>query len=73
MSGRSRLLYWITTGIASKASPFAARFSLRDCQLSRFFGRSVHWESATNTIPSAPLSTTRRVSLNAVCPGTVAS
>jgi hypothetical protein len=30
-------------------------------------------ESATKTMPSAPRSTTLRVSLNAVWPGTVAS
>ncbi len=73
MSPRSRLLYWMTTGIFSNEMSFDFRLSFRFCQLSRFFGSIVHCESATKTTPSTPLSTTRRVSLNAVWPGTVAS
>jgi hypothetical protein len=73
MSFKSRLLYWMTTGIPSNATPFDFRLSFRFCQLSRFFGSIVHCESATNTTPSEPFKTTRLVSLKAVCPGTVAS
>ena len=63
----------MTTGMPSKDTLFALRLSFRFCQVSRFFGSIVHCESATKTTPSAPLSTTLRVSLNAVWPGTVAS
>ena len=73
MSARSRLLYWMTTGIFSKEISLDLRLSFRFCQLSRFFGSIVHCESATKTIPSTPFNTTRRVSLKAVWPGTVAS
>ncbi len=67
------MLYWTTTGMLSNVMSLDFRLSLRFCQASRFFGSIVHWESATNTIPSTPFNTTRRVSLNAVWPGTVAS
>ncbi len=63
MSGRSRLLNWRTIGRVSRDSPISAMFSSRlrnDSMLACSIGR---WESATNTMPSTPLSTSLRVVL----------
>src|SRR5262245_64408495 len=61
--GRSRLLYWITHGMESSVRPYSARFARRFASDSLFSSILPTSESATNTIASAPLSTSLRVAL----------
>ncbi len=58
--GRSRLLYCMTMG-SSGSSSFSRRFSRRLARLARFASSMAACESATNTTPSAPFSSMRRV------------
>jgi hypothetical protein len=63
MSGRSRLLNWRTMGSVSRVSPISLMFSSRLRNESTLACSIGFWESATNTMPSTPLSTSLRVVL----------
>ena len=70
-SGRSRLLYWMTKGICLMFSRFALRLWYRFDRESTLSCILASLESATNTTPSAPPSTTRRLASYCTWPGTV--
>ena len=61
--GRSRLLYWSTTGISSGSISLASRFCRMFSKLSMFASSIASCESATKHTPSAPFSTILRVAL----------
>src|SRR5690606_12696785 len=61
--GRSRLLYWSTSGSSRMSKPSSRRFSWRLRRLSRFSSICSRCESATKTTPSAPRNTSLRVAL----------
>src|SRR5205814_3175650 len=62
-SGRSCLLYCSTRGMVRMSTPCSSRLLCRFCRLSRFSSSWRAWLSPTNTTPSAPWSTSRRVAL----------
>src|SRR5262249_16931802 len=61
--GKSRLLNCKTYGISAKFSLSVRRFSSKFVKLSTFSCIFSYCESATNTMPSTPLSTSWRVVL----------
>src|SRR5205807_4060708 len=61
--GRSCLLYCSTRGMVRMSTPCSSRLLCRFCRLSRFSSSWRAWLSPTNTTPSAPWSTSRRVAL----------
>ena len=61
--GRSRLLYCMTSGIFSVASPCSERLSCMFIRLSTFASNRSIWESATKTMPSTPLRISFRLAL----------
>src|SRR5712691_11678360 len=61
--GRSCLLYCRTRGMVRMSTPCSNRLLCRFCRLSRFSSSCRAWLSPTNTTPSAPWSTSRRVAL----------
>ncbi len=73
VSGRSRLLNWITIGTWAALSPFSRMLSWRFAQYWLFSWPAVRRLSAMNATASAFCSTTRRVALWMTCPGTVNS
>jgi hypothetical protein len=60
-SGRSRLLYWSTSGSEDGSSWCASRFSVISRKLWTFSSQRSAAEFATNTSESAPFRTSRRV------------
>ena len=60
-SGRSRLLYWRTSGRDEGSSWCASRFSVISRKLWTFSSQRSAAELATKTSESAPFSTRRRV------------
>ena len=71
MSPRSLLLYSRTTGTVSRSRPLATMFCQRFSSDSTFASFWCTCESATNTTPSTPAKTARRVASYCTCPGTV--
>jgi hypothetical protein len=63
MLRRSRLLYWNAIGSERGSSPSSSRFCLRFESDSSFGSAAGAWLSATNTRPSTPFRTSRRVAL----------
>src|SRR6185436_12173305 len=61
--GRSRLLYCMTTGTVRMSMPCSSRLLCRFWRLSMFSSSWRAWLSPTNTTPSAPCNTRRRVAL----------
>src|SRR5690242_6458104 len=61
--GRSCLLYCSTSGMVRMSTPCSSRLLCRFWRLSRFSSSWRAWLSPTNTTPSAPCSTRRRVAL----------
>lgn len=68
---RSRLLYCKIQGTESRLRLYSARLSIIFCSDSRFSLCLMASESATKTIPSAPLRISFLLALYSVCPGTV--
>src|SRR2546427_3493397 len=61
--GKSCLLYCMASGMARTSTPCSSRLLCRFWRLSTFSSSWRAWLSATNTTPSAPCSTSRRVAL----------
>ena len=60
-SGKSRLLYWNTSGMRFGSSRCSTRLATISFRLFKFSCQRSEAELATNTTPSAPLTTMRRV------------